>query len=98
MPGSRGGAQRGYPQHPIEQHVVDVSSRTPHLTQEPSQKGHSGVECLVGGATVFGIGTNPYTLAQHSANTTGFAVALGGTPDIRMNHMIDLRPFSWITS
>ena len=47
---------------------------------------------MVGGATVFGIGTNPYTLAQHSANTTGFAVALGGTPDIRMNHMIDLRP------
>jgi hypothetical protein len=46
----------------------------------------------VGGATVFGSGTNPLNGAVLSANTTGFAMALGGTLDIRMSQWIALRP------
>jgi hypothetical protein len=58
-----------------------------------SRKIIPALECLVGGTTVFAsgtpIGTNGATL---SANTTGFAMALGGTLDIRLNKSIAFRP------
>lgn len=50
------------------------------------------IECLVGGATLFTSGTTPVTLTHFSGNTTGFGMATGGTLDIRLNHMIMLRP------
>ena len=49
------------------------------------------LELLAGGATVFGSGTTP-NLVHFSSSTTGFAMATGGTLDIRLNHMIALRP------
>ena len=47
---------------------------------------------LVGGTTVFGSGTNEATNVHFSSNTTGFAMAAGGTLDIRLNHTVALRP------
>jgi hypothetical protein len=49
-------------------------------------------ECLVGGITVFGSGTPPGTGILISRNTTGFAMALGGTLDIRLTHAVAFRP------
>jgi hypothetical protein len=50
------------------------------------------LEVLVGGATAFGGGTNPITLVHLARNSTGFAMAAGGTLDIRLNHRIAFRP------
>jgi hypothetical protein len=49
------------------------------------------LEALFGGATVFGSGTTPGGV-HLSANTTGFAMALGGVLDIRLTHHVALRP------
>lgn len=50
------------------------------------------LEYLVGGTTVFGSGTPPGTGILVSRNTTGFAMAVGGTLDIRLNHAVAFRP------
>jgi len=50
------------------------------------------LEVLLGGATVFGSGTDRITSNHFSSNTTGFALATGGTLDIRLTRMIALRP------
>lgn len=57
-----------------------------------SRKVIPAIECLIGGATVFGSGTLPGTGILRSRNTTGFAMALGGTLDLRMNHAVAFRP------
>lgn len=51
-----------------------------------SKKIIPALECLAGGTTLFA------GLANQTANTTGFAMALGGTIDIRVSRHIDLRP------
>jgi hypothetical protein len=88
-----------------KQSVLSVETRGSGV--EKAAKAHSRLaeECLIefpqaqqyknhrfSRMVVFGSGTNSLTLTKLSANTTGFAMALGGTLDIRMNHMIDLRP------
>ena len=50
------------------------------------------LECLVGGTTVFASGTPQGTNTTLSANSTGFAMALGGTLDIRLNKTVMFRP------
>jgi hypothetical protein len=50
------------------------------------------LEFLAGGTTVFANAVNPVTLGNVSGNTTGFGMAAGGTLDIRLNHLIALRP------
>ena len=50
------------------------------------------LEVLLGGATVFGSGTDRITSNHFSSNTTGFALATGGTLDIRLTRMIAFRP------
>jgi hypothetical protein len=50
------------------------------------------LEFLAGGATLFADTANPVTLANVSGNSTGFAMATGGTLDIRLNHLIAIRP------
>jgi hypothetical protein len=51
-----------------------------------SKKIIPALECLVGGTTLFAV------LANQTVNTTGFAMALGGTIDIRVSRHMDLRP------
>ena len=41
---------------------------------------------------MFGSGTPPGTGILVSRNTTGFAMAVGGTLDIRLNHAVAFRP------
>jgi hypothetical protein len=57
-----------------------------------SRKVIPALEYLVGGTTVFGSGTPPGTGILVSRNTTGLAMALGGTLDIRLNHAVAFRP------
>ena len=57
-----------------------------------SRKVIPALEYLVGGATVFGSGTPPGTGILVSRNTTGFAMAVGGTLDIRLNQAVAFRP------
>jgi hypothetical protein len=57
-----------------------------------SKKVIPALEFLAGGATVFANAVNPVTLANVSGNTTGFGMAAGGTLDIRLNHLVAIRP------
>ncbi len=57
-----------------------------------SKKVIPALEYLAGGATVFANGVDPLTFANISGNTTGFAMAAGGTLDIRLNHRVAIRP------
>jgi hypothetical protein len=57
-----------------------------------SRKVIPALEYLAGGATVFGSGTPPGTVTLVSRNTTGLAMAVGGTLDIRFNHAVAFRP------
>jgi hypothetical protein len=57
-----------------------------------SKKVIPALEYLAGGATVFGSGTPPGTGIMVSRNTTGFAMAVGGTLDVRWNRAVAFRP------
>ena len=57
-----------------------------------SSKVIPALEYLAGGITLFGSGTPPGTGILVSRNTTGFAMAVGGTLDIRLNHAVAFRP------
>jgi hypothetical protein len=51
------------------------------------------LECLIGGTTLFASSSDPVLNGAHlGGNSTGFAMALGGTLDIRLSHAVNFRP------